>query len=86
VDRSPTGTGVSGRVALEHAKGRLAVAEPFVIESLIGTRFTGRVVRQTNFGEYDAVVPEVDGNAYITGRHEFLIAPDDPLKEGFILR
>ena len=86
VDRSPTGTGVSGRVALEHAKGRLGVGEPFVIESLIGTRFSGRVVRETRFGEYAAVIPEVEGSAWITGRHEFLISPDDPLKEGFILR
>ena len=86
VDRSPTGTGVSGRVALEHAKGRLSVDEPFVIESLIGTRFTGRVARETKFGDYAAVVPGVEGSAYITGRHEFLIAPDDPLKKGFILR
>lgn len=86
VDRSPTGTGVSGRVALEHAKGRLPVGQPFVIESLIGTRFTGRAVRQTQFGEYAAAVPEVEGSAYITGRHEFLIDPKDPLKEGFILR
>jgi proline racemase len=86
VDRSPTGTGVSGRVALEHAKGRLPVDRPFVIESLIGTRFTGRVVRETTFGDYSAVIPEVEGSAFITGRHEFLIAPDDPLKNGFILR
>jgi proline racemase len=86
VDRSPTGTGVSGRVALEYAKGRLGVGEPFVIESLIGTRFTGRAVRETTFGGYPAVVPEVEGSASITGRHEFLIAPNDPLKEGFILR
>jgi trans-L-3-hydroxyproline dehydratase len=85
VDRSPTGTGVSGRVALEHARGRLAIGEPFVIESLIGTRFTGRVVRETNFGDA-AVVPEVEGSAWITGRHEFLVAPDDPLRNGFILR
>ncbi|HLG16444.1 MAG TPA: proline racemase family protein [Blastocatellia bacterium] len=86
VDRSPTGTGVSGRVALEHAKGKLEVGQPFVIESLIGARFTGRVVRATSFGEYAAVVPEVEGRAYITGRHVFVIAPDDPLREGFILR
>jgi len=86
VDRSPTGTGVSGRVALEHAKDRLALGEPFVIESLIGTRFTGRVVRETSFGDYSAVVPEVEGSAWIIGRHEFLIAPDDPLRDGFILR
>jgi trans-L-3-hydroxyproline dehydratase len=86
VDRSPTGTGVSGRVALEHARGRLAIGEAFVIESLIGTRFTGRVVRETSFGDFTAVVPEVEGSAWITGCHEFLIAPDDPLRDGFILR
>jgi len=86
VDRSPTGTGVSGRVALEHARGRLPIGEPFVVESLIGTRFTGRVVRTTTFGEFAAVIPEVEGSAYLTGRNEFWIAPDDPLKEGFILR
>jgi len=86
VDRSPTGTGVSGRVALEHAKGGLAIGEPFVIESLIGTRFTGRVVREMSFGDYSAAVPEIEGSAWITGRHEFLIAPDDPLRDGLILR
>ncbi|MFY9556357.1 MAG: proline racemase family protein [Blastocatellia bacterium] len=57
-----------------------------MIESLIGTRFTGRVIRGTNFGGYAAVIPEVEGSAWITGRHEFLIAADDPLKDGFILR
>ncbi len=86
VDRSPTGTGVSGRVALEYARGRLRIGEPFVVESLIGTRFTGRVVRTTTFGDHAAVIPEIEGSAWITGRSEFLVAPDDPLKEGFILR
>ena len=86
VDRSPTGTGVSGRLALEWAKGRLKIGEPFTIESLIGTTFTGQVARETMFGEYPAIVPEVSGRAWITGRHEFLIAPDDPLREGFMLR
>ena len=86
VDRSPTGTGVSGRVAIEHAKGRLAIGEPIMIESLIGTRFTGRAVRETRFGDYSAIVPEVEGSAWITGRHEFLIAPDDPQRDGFMLR
>ncbi len=86
VDRSPTGTGVSGRVAQEHARGRLTLHQPFVVESLIGTRFTGRAVRTTRFGDFEAVVPEIEGSATITGRHEFLIAPDDPLRDGFILR
>ena len=86
VDRSPTGTGVSGRVAIEHARGRLAVGEPFVVESIIGTRFTGRVLRQTTFGPHRAIVPEVEGRAWISGRGELWFDPDDPLASGFILR
>jgi trans-L-3-hydroxyproline dehydratase len=86
VDRSPTGTGVSGRVAIEHARGRLREGESFIVESILGTRFTGRVARATTFGPHAAVIPEVSGSAWITGQHEFLIAPDDPLREGFILR
>jgi len=86
VDRSPTGTGVSARMALHYRRGEIGLGQPMVIESLIGTRFTGRVVRTTTFGPYDAVIPQVEGRASITGRHEFLIDPRDPLKNGFILR
>jgi proline racemase len=77
---------VSGRVALEWAKGRLKPNEPFTVESLINTTFTGQVLRETTFGPHSAIIPEVSGRAWITGRHEFLIAPDDPLREGFVLR
>ena len=86
VDRSPTGTGVSARLALHYAKGEIGLQEPIIIESIIGTTFTGRVVRPVTFGSYAAVIPEVEGTSFITGRHEFLIHPDDPLKNGFILR
>jgi proline racemase len=86
VDRCPTGTGVSGRLALNYARGLLAEDEPFVVESIIGSRFTGRVLGTTTFGEYEAVIPEIEGSAHIVGRHEFLIDPDDPLRHGFILR
>jgi trans-L-3-hydroxyproline dehydratase len=86
VDRSPTGTGVSGRAAIHRARGELGVGEDMVIESIIGSRFTVRVLEETEFGPYPAVIPEVQGSASITGRHEFLIDPDDPLREGFILR
>src|SRR5205809_2416181 len=86
VDRSPTGTGVSARVAIERARGRLAPGKTFVVESIIGTRFTGRVARELEWEGYTAVVPEIEGSAWITGRSELLIAPDDPLAEGFILR
>jgi trans-L-3-hydroxyproline dehydratase len=86
VDRCPTGTGVSARLAIHHARGEIDVDEPMVVESILGTTFTGRIVETTTFGPYPAVIPEVAGSAHITGRHEFLIDPDDPLKEGFILR
>ncbi|MCJ7830553.1 MAG: proline racemase family protein, partial [Desulfobacterales bacterium] len=86
VDRSPTGTGVSARLAIHHARGEIDLQEPIVIESIIGTRFTGRVVETTTCGPHTAVVPEVEGTAHITGRHEFLIDPRDPLREGFVLR
>lgn len=86
VDRSPTGTGVSGRVAIEHARGHLATGDPFVVESIIGSRFTGRVVRETRFGPHAAVIPEVEGSAWISGRGELWFDPSDPLREGFILR
>ncbi len=86
LDRSPTGTGVSGHLALLHARGEIALNQPIVIESIIGTRFTGQIIETTTFGPHSAVIPEVEGSAYITGRHEFLIDPEDPLRNGFILR
>jgi trans-L-3-hydroxyproline dehydratase len=86
VDRSPTGTGVSARVAIERSRGRLAPGRPFVVESIIGTRFTGRIAQELRWEGYDAVVPEIEGSAWITGRNELWFAPDDELFEGFILR
>ncbi len=86
VDRSPTGTGVSGRAALHYAKGEIGLAQPFVIESILGTTFTGEVVEVTTFGPYPAVIPRVTGTAHLTGRSEWLIDPDDPLGAGFLLR
>ncbi len=86
VDRSPTGTGVSARLALHHARREIGLNDPIVVESILGTRFTGQVVKTTAFGPYDAVIPEVEGSAWITGRNEFLMDPADPLKNGFIFR
>jgi proline racemase len=85
VDRNPTGTGVSGRLAIHHAKGEIG-SETIIIESILGTSFSGRVVETTQIGAVVGIIPEVSGTAYITGRHEFLIDPDDPLSGGFILR
>jgi proline racemase len=86
VDRSPTGTGVSARAALHFARGELEVGEPFTVESILGTTFTGEVVEATRFGPHDAVIPRVSGTSHITGRNELLIDPEDPLRHGFILR
>jgi len=87
VDRSPTGTGVSARLALHHANGELAVDQPIAIESILGRRsvFGGRVVATTQVGNYAAVVPEVSGTAALTGRHEFVLDPRDRLGKGFLI-
>lgn len=86
VDRCPTGTGVSARLAIHHARGQVDIDERIVVESIIGSRFSGRIVETCTFGPYAAVIPEVEGAAYITGRNEWLIDPADPLRDGFILR
>ena len=86
VDRSPTGTGVSARVAIHHARGELEPGPAITIESIIGSRFTARIAELSSVGDFAAVIPEVGGQAFITGRHEFILDPDDPLSAGFFLR
>ncbi len=86
VDRSPCGTGTSAKMATLFSKGALTLDKPFVYESIIGTLFKGRLVREVKIGEFDAVVPEITGNAFITGIQQFMIDPNDPLKHGFTLR
>ena len=86
VDRSPTGTGVSARLALHYAKGELPMNQPIVIESIIGSAFEGRVAGLAKAGKFEAVVPEVSGSAAITGRHEFIIDPADQIGAGFLVR
>jgi proline racemase len=86
VDRSPTGTGVSGRVALRAAAGDLDPGEAFTVESIVGSTFTGRFEERTTVGDHDAVVPRITGDAHIVGRSEFVMDPSDPLEEGFLLR
>jgi trans-L-3-hydroxyproline dehydratase len=86
VDRSPTGTGVSGRVAIHFARGEIDLNEPIVIESIIDSKFTVSAVKTTSFGDYPSVIPQVEGNAHILGKNEWWIDPEDPLQNGFILR
>jgi proline racemase len=82
-ERSPGGTGTAAVMAVVDAMGLIESGTAFVHESLIGTRFTGRIVARTTVGEYPAIVPEIEGKAWITGEHTFLIDEDDPLKRGF---
>ena len=86
VDRSPTGSGVAGRMAIHSARGDLQKGESMTIESILGSVFTGSFIRTEKYGPFDAVIPQVEGMAYITGMNEFVIDPDDPFKEGFIFR
>lgn len=86
VDRSPCGTGTSAKLATLYAKNQIKINEPFVYESILGTKFRGRVVEEAKAGSYDAVIPEVTGSAYITGFNTFLFDPTDPLSNGFTLK
>ncbi|MDQ3461246.1 MAG: proline racemase family protein [Deinococcota bacterium] len=86
VDRSPTGTGTAGRVAQLYARGRLSLGQTLVNESIIGTRFTGKALRETTVGDLPAIVPAVSGRAHITGFCQWVVEPEDPVGEGFFLR
>jgi proline racemase len=85
VDRSPCGTGTAAVMAVLNDMGLLLDDVPFVHESIVGTTFRGRVVERVLVGEKNAIVPEIEGSAWITGEHTFLIDGDDPLKSGFRL-
>jgi proline racemase len=87
VDRSPTGTGVSARLALHHAKGELIDNQQIVIESILGSAstFSGQVVGKTKVGQYEAIIPQISGSAFITGRHEFILDARDEIGRGFLI-
>ncbi len=84
-DRSPCGTGTSARMAQLHARGKLGLGDQFINESLIGSRFTGRLAAATTVGDFDAVIPTVTGRAWVTGTAQYLLDPDDPFPAGFLL-
>jgi trans-L-3-hydroxyproline dehydratase len=85
VDRSPCGTGTCAVMAVLAAMGLLGTGQTFTHESIIGTTFRGRVVEETTIGDLPAIVPEIEGEAYITGESTFLIDERDPLAFGFRL-
>ncbi len=83
LDRSPCGTGTCAKMAALYAKGQLALDEDFHHEGILGTIFTGRLVRETRVGPYCAVVPRISGHAWITGFAQYVVDPDDPFPDGF---
>ncbi|MBO9446852.1 proline racemase family protein [Ruegeria sp. R14_0] len=85
VDRSPTGTAVSARMALMEAKGQMTPGQTFEAVSIIGSTFTGRIVQAAQVGSQPAIIPEISGRGWITGTHQHMLDPDDPWPGGYRL-
>ena len=83
IDRSPCGTGTSARMAQLFDRGDLKIKEPFIHESYIGSKFTGKVERVSKVGEFNAIIPSVEGWAKVYGYNKILIDDDDPYAHGF---
>ncbi len=86
VDRCPTGSGISGRMAIHKTRKEIDFGETMTIESITNSVFKGSIVSEEDYGPYKAVIPQVGGSAHITGMQTFVIDPKDPMKDGFILR
>lgn len=86
VARSACGTGLSAQMATKYGKNLLNVGDSFNTESIINTTFYGKVVDKVSVGELTGIIPEVNGNAYVMGVHQFILHPEDPLKHGFLLK
>jgi proline racemase len=91
IDRSPCGTGTCAKLAILHQRGQLDVGEIFVNEGFLGTTFDARITRQTSLEDpstghsLPAIIPEVSGTAHITGLQQFVLTPEDPFPEGFLI-
>lgn len=86
VDRCPTGSGVSGRMAIHKMRNEIDYGQTMTIESITGSVFKGSIVSEEDYGSFKAIIPQIEGTAYITGMQTFVIDPNDPMKNGFILR
>jgi trans-L-3-hydroxyproline dehydratase len=85
IDRSPTGTALSARMAVLHARGQMAVGEGLTQVSLIGSTFAGRILGTTTVGDLPAILPEISGRGWITGIHQHMLDPTDPWPQGYRL-
>jgi len=86
VDRSPTGSGVTARLAAMHARGQIAAGQARVFESITGSRFSGSVASVTTCGPHPAITANVSGRAFYSGKADFIVEDDDPLAAGFLVR
>jgi len=86
LDRSPTGSGVSGLAAILHQRGQLQPAEILRVESITGAVFQVSMLQSCSYGPHAAVIPRVRGRAFVTGRHQFFLDPHDQFPQGFIFR
>lgn len=85
IDRSPCGTGTSARMATLHVRGELKVGDTFRHEGILDTVFTGQVLEETTVGTYQAIVPTITGQAWITGFASYVLDPSDPFPDGFTI-
>lgn len=85
VDRSPTGTALSARMAVLHARGEMTLEDSLTAVSLIGSTFTGRILGTTTVGDTPAILPEISGRGWITGIHQHMLDPADPWPGGYRL-
>jgi proline racemase len=85
LDRSPTGTGVSARLAVLHARGEIGIGQRFVARSVIGSEFEGEIAEETTIGNRPGIVPRISGTAWLTGTHQLMLDPTDPWPGGYRL-
>ncbi|WP_442601531.1 proline racemase family protein [Paenibacillus sp. KN14-4R] len=85
IDRSPCGTGTCARLAALHARGQYENGELFVHEGIMNSQFISQVIEQTEVAQFKAIIPKIEGKAFITGLHQFVVDPTDPLADGFLL-
>ncbi|MDS1137255.1 trans-3-hydroxy-L-proline dehydratase [Nitratireductor indicus] len=85
LDRSPTGTGCSARMAVLHARGLMKIGDHFTGVSILGSRFSCRITKETSVGGRPAIIPEIAGRGWVTGTHQLMLDPEDPWPEGYRL-
>lgn len=85
LDRSPTGTGCSARMAVLHARGLMKIGDRFTGVSILGSRFSCRITKETSVGSRPAIIPEIAGRGWVTGTHQLMLDPEDPWPEGYRL-